>query len=58
MSLHFKRPEFGASLIRNLKSVDEKGFMKSCSNPNIVSEELMKEVVDRYAKFMFKEVEE
>ena len=49
-----ERPEFGAYLLRQLKNVDEKGFMKTGGNDKLLDEKLVNEVVKRYAKFLFK----
>jgi hypothetical protein len=53
MSLHFQRAELGAFLIRSAKSVDEKLFIRAGSDSKLLSEEIVKQVVDRYAKFLF-----
>ena len=56
MALFFIRPEFGAFMLRSMKSVDEKAFMKAGSDGKLIDDALMKKVVERYAKFIFKEV--
>jgi hypothetical protein len=40
--------------LRQLKNVDEKGFMKTGGNDKLLDEKLVNEVVKRYAKFLFK----
>ena len=52
MALHFKRPEFGAYLMRSLKSSNEREFMKAGTNNKVIEPEIMKKVVDRYGKFL------
>ena len=55
MCLHFTRPEFGAFLLRSMKQIDEKQFLKAGGDTKIVDEALAKQVIDRYAKFLFKD---
>lgn len=53
LAYHFKRPEFGAYLLRSMKNVDEKGFVKAGESSNTLSDELAEKVVERYAKYLF-----
>lgn len=55
MALHFVRPEFGAYLLRSIKNVDTNAFMKVGADKKILPEEVVSKVVNRYAKFLFKE---
>jgi hypothetical protein len=54
MALHFARPEFGAYLMRSLKSADEREFMKAGVNEKIVNKDIMRKVVERYGKFLLR----
>lgn len=51
MTMH-TRAEFGAFMLRALKNANTKGFMDGYKN---VDEALMKQFVDRYAKFLIRE---
>lgn len=51
ISLHMQRPEFGAYMLRAMKNVNESKFLKAGREQD---EELMKKVVEKYAKYLFK----
>ena len=53
MSLHIRRTELGAYMLRALKNADEKAFFKAGGSDKIVDDDTAKAVVQRYAKFMF-----
>ncbi len=57
MSLHLKKVEFGAYLLRSLKNVDKKKFMKAGGAELDKEKELVDNVIDRYAKFIFKDAD-
>jgi len=55
MSLHLKKTEFGSYLLRSLKNIDKKQFMKAGGSE--LDKALVDKVIDRYAKFIFKDAD-
>ena len=55
MSLHLSKVEFGSYLLRSLKNIDKKQFMKAGSSA--LDKVLVDKVIDRYAKFIFKDAD-
>jgi len=55
MSLHLKKIEFGSYLLRSLKNIDKKQFMKAGGTE--LDKVLVDKVIDRYAKFIFKDAD-
>jgi hypothetical protein len=55
MSLHLTKVEFGSYLLRSLKNIDKKQFMKAGGSS--LDKVLVDKVIDRYAKFIFKDAD-
>ena len=55
MSLHFKKPEFGAFLLRSMKAIDQKAFTKAAGTEKLLDQAVVEQVIDRYAKYLFPE---
>lgn len=55
MSLHFKKPEFGAFLLRSMKAVDVTAFTKAAGTEKLLDQATVEKVIERYAKYLFPE---
>jgi len=55
IALEVARPELGAYMLRSIKNTDEKSFMKAGGSDKMIPDDIVKKVVERYAKFLFKD---
>jgi hypothetical protein len=52
ISLALRKPELGAYLLRAIKNVDERAFMKAATNSKQLAPDLAKRMADRFAKYL------